>query len=260
MTVVYLYGFVPPETALPGDGLLGVDDTRVELVPYPGFAAAVSRLPEDGYGDAALERKGKDMEWMAAQGLGHEQVVAWFVDHSAILPSRLLTLFSGQAALDDVARAGAERIREALDRFSGLREWNLKVGFDAARIEPHLGEISETIAELDREIEAAAPGRAFLLKKKRGDMARTESRGAAIRTAQHLLDRLAPMAESVARLDLPADRAPVVLNAALLLPREREAEALDVATAEIDRLARIGVEVRYTGPWAPYRFVGGLHG
>jgi hypothetical protein len=259
MSIVYLYGFAPPEARLPDGGLLGVDDTEVELVPYDGFAAVVGRLPETGYDDAALERKGKDVEWMAAQGLGHEQVVAWFVDHWTILPSRLLTLFSGQAALDDAARAGAERIREALDRFSGLREWNLKVGFDADRIEPHLGEISEAIAALDREIEAATPGRAFLLKRKRGDLARVESRGAAIRTAQRLLDRLTPLAEKVARLDLPADQAPVVLNAALLLPREREAEALDATAAEVDRLARIGVEVQYTGPWAPYRFVGGLH-
>jgi hypothetical protein len=61
-----------------------------------GFGAVIGR-PETVSSADALERNCADVEWMAEQGLLHEQVVAWFVDHAAILPSRLLTLFSGQA-------------------------------------------------------------------------------------------------------------------------------------------------------------------
>lgn len=255
MSRIYLYGFVPPDVRLPPQGLLGVGDTEVELSPGDGFAAVISRPPEAEFSDAAIERRGADVEWVAEQGLRHEQVVAWFVDHATILPSRLLTLFSSAAALDANAAADAERIRRALDHFAGLREWNLKAGYDPVRIEAHLGEISEQIRQLDQEIEAASAGKGYLLKKKRAELARTEGRAAARRLASELLAELERSAQAVARLTPAADNAPMVLNAALLISHDREDDAREVARREAERLARLGITVQYTGPWAPYRFM-----
>jgi hypothetical protein len=260
MSLVYLYGFVPPDVQLPARGLLGVGDAEVELVPGDGFAAVVCRPPEEEFSDAALERRGSDMEWVAEQGLRHEQVVAWFVDHASILPSRLLTLFSSTAALDERVASDAERIRRALDRFADLREWNLKAGYDPARLEAHLGEISEQIGNLDREIETAAPGKGYLLKRKRAELARTEGRAAARRLASELLTDLERRAEDAARLTPAADDAPIVLNAALLIARADEADAQALVRREADRLARLGITIQYSGPWAPYRFMEGDDG
>jgi hypothetical protein len=255
MSVVYLYGCVPPAAPLPRSGLLGVGDAEVELMPADGFAVAYATLPDAEFGAAALERNCADVDWMAAQGLRHEQVIAWFVDHASILPSRLLTLFSALPALRERIESDSDRIRETLERFEGLREWDLKVGYDAPRLEEHLGEVSQEIRRLDDEIEQAAPGKAFLLKKKRRDLARSEGRAAARRLAHELLAGLEPDAAEVARLALTADGAPVVLNAALLIPRERENDALERANSEARRLSRLGIAVWYTGPWAPYRFL-----
>jgi hypothetical protein len=255
MSVTYLYGCVPPAMDLPEGGLLGVGDTEVELLPADGFAAVISSLPEAEFGGAGLERNCGDVDWMAGQGLRHEQVIAWFVDHASILPSRFLTLFSSTDALRDRLEREGDGIREALGRFEGLREWDLKVGYEASRLEEHLGEVSAEIRRLDDEIGQAAPGKAFLLTKKRRDLARTEGRAVARRLAHELLASLEPAATEVVRLALTADDTPVVLNAALLIPRSRESEALERATGEARRLGRLGIAVWYTGPWAPYRFL-----
>jgi hypothetical protein len=258
VSVTYLYGFAPPDARLPADGLLGVGDAEVELVPGDGFGAVIARLPDGQFAGAALERNCADVEWMAEQGLRHEQVMAWFVDHAAILPSRLLTLFSSDAALRDaIERAGAAGVRATLARFDGLREWDLKVSYDTTTMERRLGEVSDLIRSLDREIAEATPGKAFLLRKKRQDLARSETRVAAARLAKGLLTALEAFATDSARLPLTVDNAPVVLNAALLIPRSREEDALALAAHETRPLAELGVTVHYTGPWAPYRFVEG---
>ncbi|HSH45365.1 MAG TPA: GvpL/GvpF family gas vesicle protein [Longimicrobiales bacterium] len=255
MSVVYLYGFVPPSPGLPEDGLLGVGDAVVELVDLDGFAAAVGRLDTAAYGEQALEERTSDMEWMAEQGLRHEQVVAWFVDHAAIVPSRLLTLFSSDAALRDMVAGREQRIASELRRFAAAREWDLKVGYDPLRLGKRLGEISEEVADLDAEITRATPGKRFLLERKRKDLARTESRTAARRSASDLLESLREKVEDVSLLPLPEQGTPVVLNAALLVSREREQEVrADVSQREA-RLADLGFTVSFTGPWAPYRFV-----
>jgi hypothetical protein len=255
MSVVYLYGFAPADVALPEAGLLGVGDAEVELIPGDGFVAVAAALPSEDFGADALDRTSGDMEWMAEQGLRHEQVIAWFVDHAAIVPSPLLTLFSSAAALTARLDRDADRIRAGLDRFASLREWDLKVGYDPARLQEHLGEVSTEIARMDREIDEAGPGKAFLLKRKRADLARVEGRAAARDLARQLLDGLRPFAAEVARPTPVSDDAPVVLNAALLIPRDAEAEALAHARRESERLVALGVLVQYTGPWAPYRFL-----
>lgn len=260
MSVVYLYGFAPAGTRLPDGGLLGVGDAEVEILDGDGFAAIIGRLPDERYGEAALEGRVKDVEWMAEQGLRHEQVVAWFVDHAAILPSRLLTLFSSMAALERRMAQDGQRLRATLDRFAGLREWDLKVGYDASRLAAHLGEVSAEIGHLDRQIETAAPGRRYLLEKKRRDLARTESRTIAGDLARDLLAGLETHARDTARVAPVEDGAPVVLNAALLVGREHEAAALRHMQREAERLDRLGMIVHYTGPWAPYRFLDDDHG
>lgn len=255
MSVIYLYGCAPQDAHLPEGGLLGVGDAEVELMAADGCAVVFASLPDAEFGGEALERNCADVDWMAGQGLRHEQVIAWFVDHASILPSRFLTLFSSIDALRERIEREGDGIRDGLRRFEGLREWDLKVGYDAPRLEEHLGEVSDEIRRLDEAIEQATPGKAFLLTRKRRDLARTEARAAARRLAHDLLSSLETDAAEVARLALTADETPVVLNAALLIPRAAESDALERANREAQRLGSLGIAVWYTGPWAPYRFL-----
>lgn len=255
MSVIYLYGFVPEDTELPETGLLGVADAEVERQEGPGVAAIVSRVDPAEFQGEALERNCADVEWMARHGLSHEQVVAWFVDHATILPSRFLTLFSGRESLRVVMERESERIRAEMNRFRDLREWDLRVGYDAERLLSHLGEVSEEVGALDREIEVASPGKRFLLQKRRKDLARTEGRGAARRLANELLTELRPHARDVVTLTPPTDAEPTTLNAAFLVDREAESELREHVAREKERLEPLGLDIRLTGPWAPYRFM-----
>lgn len=255
MGVIYLYGFTDPDSSPPSGGLLGVGDAEVDVVELEGVAAVVGRIDSPAFDGEALERNTADVEWMAEQGLRHEQVVAWFVDHARILPSRLLTLFSGLEALADEVAGESEAIRSRLDRFGGLDEWDLKVAYVPARLMARIGEVSEEVGRLEREIEAASPGKRFLLEKKRKDVARTEARNAAGRLARDLLDALRPLADDVARLDPPGEEVPVSLNAALLVARDRREEMRSTFDRKRGRLEELGLTAQLTGPWAPYRFL-----
>ena len=255
MSVVYLYGFTPAATTLPDRGLLGVGDVEVELVELGEFSAVVGRLDAPGFAGDALEQNSGDVEWMAEQGLRHEQVVAWFVDHASILPSRLLTLFSGVDALRDRVEEDRSTIQSRLDRFGPLDEWDLRVSYESDRVMEHIAEISGEVEELDRQISEASPGKRFLLEKKRKDLARSESRTAAARLARELLASLRPLAEEVVTVDPPGDAPPATLTAALLVRRDRRDRVRSVVAAEGARVESLGLNVRLTGPWAPYRFL-----
>lgn len=255
--VLYLYGFVSPDATLPEHGLAGLGDAPVELVPLDGVAAVVSRLPAADYATERLDERTRDLPWVAEQGLAHERVVAWFVDHAQILPVALFTLYSSRAALVEEGVRRAPELRAALARLVGKREWDLKVAYAPDRLAAHLGEVSAAVAELDRRIAEATPGTRFLLERKREKLVEAETARTARRLAGELLDSVAADADRNVLLPLgPAEGAlPVVLNAALLVRLEAEARLGDRIRWRARALEELGVHVSFSGPWAPYRFL-----
>jgi hypothetical protein len=259
--VIYLYGFVPAGSPAPPESVRGLEHGAVELVEAGGFLAAVGRLPAGEYTEETVQARLREVPWVADRAVAHERVVAWFVDHSEIVPARLLTLYSSEAALREAASADGDRVASLLERFRGQREWDLKVSYRPAELTRHLGEISAEVAELDGQIAAAAPGRRFLLARKREDVVRTELTRAARDAAAGLLEALRPHALDTLRLPAPGGEAelPVALNAALLV-RTGDAPALRSAAAErTPSLEAHGFAVVLSGPWAPYRFMARAH-
>jgi hypothetical protein len=257
--VIYLYGFVPLDVPLPPEGLRGPGGGRVELLPAGDVAAAVSRLPEDTWGGDAVEARIEDLAWVGEQGLAHERVVLWFVDHGDILPARLFSLYSDEDALRAAMEPRRVALREGLARLGGRREWNLKVAYDAAELARHGGEISESVRQLDEEIRAAPPGRRYLMQRQRAELLKREVAHSARRLAAGLLDGLRPLAEAAQVLPLAAgdEGGAVCLSAALLVGRDGEAALRQEADRRIAELAALGMRITFSGPWAPYRFLEG---
>lgn len=256
--VVYLYGFVPPGAHLPEDGLAGVGDAPVRLLPMDGFAAAYATLPAAEYGAARVEARTDDLAWVAAQGLAHERVVAWFVDHAEIVPASLFTLYSSTAALAEATAAQAGAVCERLERFAGCREWDLKVAYDADEVRRHAAALDPDVRRVEEEIAQAGPGRRFLLEKRRGELLRDAAGTVARREAAALLDAVRPVAKEVKVLPLPEGRAtlPVALHAAALVAAGAEADFMSAVEGVRARVSGHGIRVDASGPWAPYRFVG----
>jgi hypothetical protein len=255
--LLYLYGFVPSDAATPPPELSGMDGAAVRLLDAGAFALASSEVDPAVYSAGALEERLGDLAWVGARGVEHEKVVTWFADHSTIVPVRLFTLFSSETSLLEEARRRADDVRASLRRFRGVREWDLKVSYELATLSRHLSELSDDARKMDAEIEAAAPGRRYLLERKREDVTRREAPAAARRRARSLLDELRPLAAAVTELDIPVHRdgLPVVLDAALLVPEERVEDLRKRVAAQEQELRGIGIRAQLTGPWAPYRFV-----
>ncbi len=258
---LYLYGFVAPAHAWGDDALpAGVADAGVERVQVGSLEAVVSRVPSDRFDAAALEEAIHDLEWVKALGAAHEAVVTWHVDRGDILPARLLTLYSDESALRDAVAERGDELADELRDLAGLREWDLKVTYDAAHLRRELGRVSDAVASMDAELAEAGPGRRFLLEKKRDKLVRSETTRTARALAREALEAAAGAAREHRVLAQPRsveEGSPVALSAALLVPREAEDALRAALTPQAERLAELGMAVELSGPWAPYRFVSG---
>ncbi len=256
MNPIYLYGFVPADARLPRGGLRGVGRGSVELAGADdlSFLAVVSSVDRGEFMGRGLERNCADMAWISELGLHHEEAIRWFVEHTTILPSRLLNVFSTRRTLLESAAHDADRIGRELNRFRGLREWDLTVGYDMAELDENLAEISEEVAAVERAIAAAKPGDRFPLHKRRSSVARNEGRAAAHRLARDLMAGIEAVAESVRPLTPPAG-VPVLASTALLVARGTEPTLRTRVVAARERARLLGLTVELDGPSAPYRFL-----
>jgi hypothetical protein len=256
---LYLYGFVGAGGPEPPETLAGIAGRRVEVIEVGGpIRAVLSAVPAEAFAPDRVEERVHDLEWVGEQGALHERVVTWFVDHGGILPVRLLTLYSGVQALREAVADQAGTLVRQMDRLHGLREWDVKVSYDATALAEHLGEVSEEVERIEREIGEASPGRRYLLERKRAQLVSEETSRVARKLASDFHATLERTAREARRLPLPRDRdeLPVVLNAAYLSEPVRERDLAAAAAAESARLRPLGFQVRLTGPWAPYRFLG----
>jgi hypothetical protein len=255
--LIYLYGFAPAGVHAPTSELSGIGEQPVELLETNGLTAIISRVDDQTYGSQQIEDRLEDLGWVAQQGIAHERVVAWFVDAAQIIPASLFTLYSSQRALESSIASRRSIIGSELQRLAGQREWDLKVSYDANALSAHSGDYSDAVRKLDEEIKTAPPGRKYLLERKRGELAKSEVSGVARELGRKIFERAAPICTNSITLPIPqtGEHLPVVLHAALLVARDREAELvqqLERARAESERS---GVHVTFSGPWAPYRFV-----
>jgi hypothetical protein len=167
-------------------------------------------------------------------------------------------MYSSTDALQEAVTARDAELRSELDRLRGHNEWDIKVFFNAAAMEDSAARLSDKVAQLDREIADASAGRKYLLQKKRADLLKGEVLQAAHERAVAVLNAVKPQVAQTRTLPLPRteDVMPVVLHAALLVRTEAEPRVVALLEGQAAELKSVGMDLSFSGPWAPYRFTG----
>jgi hypothetical protein len=225
----------------------------VDFVVLPageGVWLIVSHVPDAAYGEAALARGLRDIDWVAPRALAHETVVEQFLTARAVLPMPLFTLFTGDdRALAYVARH-RRRIEGVLSRVERQHEWGVRLTFqETAEGRPH------------RRVPSRTESGTGYLARKRDLREITRTRLAQARTfgnrAYRAIRREATDARRRADIEqLPAAGARLLVDAAFLVPVTRTSAFRAALRREARELDASGIAVAITGPWPPYNFIG----
>jgi hypothetical protein len=257
-TATYLYCLLrrpePPVTNDAPPGVPGASRPRV-LPVEDGLWLVTAQVPLPAYGEEALASRMEDLDWLSARALGHEAMVEHFAGRGerdapdladlALIPMKLLTLFSDDERALEHVREDLPRLRPILDRVAGREEWGVRVSYDP--------KAAREAADSAGTAEAPASGKDFLLRKKRVRDAGREAPEAARRAAAETFDALAARAVEASRR-APAAGNTLLLDAAFLVPRS-EREGFEAAVdAAARRLSGSHCELTLTGPWPPYNF------
>jgi hypothetical protein len=245
-TADLLYAYCAVEgspTALPGTGM--PDGSRPRTLPLTDrIAIIVSDVPSATYGAESIESRLSDLDWVGTAGAAHHVVIDAVADTGVVvLPFRLFTLFSSEAAAQRALGERREPMQRAFDRVRGKQEWVLRIGKpDPARMEAEPSPAG-----------SAATGTSFL-------QAKADARREAAMRATRVKEDAAAAFEALEQLADAARSRPVdasgnlMLDAAFLVPPSRVEALRETLNRRAQRLLRDGCPVSLTGPWPPYSF------
>jgi hypothetical protein len=235
----------PSLTRMP-EGPPGASRPRL-LEVGDGLRLVVADVPAERYGEGAIERGLRDLDWVSRCAVAHERVVESFLRARAVVPMKLFTLFlDDERALADV-RGRRRKLGRVLERVAGCAEWGLRVTFDDARPAP-------------RPASASSSGTDFLRAKRAARDAVRLQAARSRRDADAVHRELAGRA-AAARREKPgtgdgAVTARLLLDAACLVPAGQGARFRAAASRAARALVQKGCQVSLSGPWPPYHFVG----
>ncbi len=253
--LTYVYGLIVadrrPSLARVPRGVPGAAPVRLLDVDRNRYLAVADVKPRD-YGEAAINTRLSNLEWVSRVALAHEQVLETFATAATVLPMKLFTIFtSDERALVDVTR-NRQRIDALVKRVAGHEEFGVRVALDRAKA------IASQRAGSRTPTRRVASGIDYLARKKAQRDLATELVAHARETVAALYDRLATRAR-LARRRAPGELAgtdgPLLLDAAFLVARPRARAFRTQVAREARALARLGYGVTLTGPWPPYTFV-----
>lgn len=205
----------------------------------------VSDVPLDRFGEAAINAKLSDLDWVSRAAVAHEAVVESFDHAAAVVPMKLFTIFTDEDSATASFNVQAEVVDAAIKRVRDRIELGVRVTLDSGRTEA-------------RPRRRASTGAAYLAGKK-------SQRDRVVELARHareivadLYDQLSTVASDAMQRpasELPIKGGPLLLDAAFLVPRTGAARFRKVVARRAKELEPDGYRIALTGPWPPYSFV-----
>lgn len=245
--------------------LSGIREAEVRTITCAGLTVLASDVSLAEFGETALRENLENLAWLDEVARLHHYVVDAAARLLPLLPVRLATVYSGDAAVRAALTDHHDQLLDALRRVGGRVEWGVKAyatgGEDeAARVpSPRVPAGARSGGNADPGPGSGA-GLAYLKRRRDHLAAGREARAAAVQGARTLHTELAGKAAAAMvrppqSAQLSGVRQPMLLNAAYLLNADEGRAFTAAVAAEASEHPELRVEL--TGPWPPYSFADG---
>ncbi|HEY7976235.1 MAG: GvpL/GvpF family gas vesicle protein [Ktedonobacterales bacterium] len=231
----------------------------LELLASGELLAVVRGVPLADFSPEAISAHADDPAWLEQSARRHNSVIEAVHRGDTMLPAKFGSVYPRAEDVRAALRDEQATLRDHLAWLDGCDEWGVRLYGDLVAIRQRGEAQHSDVARLRQELEAASPGRAYLLRRKLADAQASVADDLLNHLIAQVYDQFAHHARAGlltwrmagARLDQD-DAHAELMRAAFLVPRD-SAQAF---IAEVGAVAARQPELwsAYSGPWAPYSF------
>lgn len=251
-TVLYVYA-ITREPAKPHVEAIDQSD-NYGSVKAGGVSAVFTPVSREAFSQEAIDLRAKDLEWLGAIGYRHQAVIAHLMRDTAVIPLRAFTQFNSEDSLRQYLSENSKQLGRVLDRLDGKQEWTLRIEFDAQKWHDALASRVASLRDIQQQIDASAPGKGFLLKKKLDEERKKASRAAEQALVAEIESAVLKKLQCETIAESREDREGAFPQINVLLNRDEESRIEDLRRELSDRYEKDGITLAVSGPWPPYTF------
>ena len=224
------------------------------------FFIVVKTVSETEFSEENLKKNLADIQWLEPNVREHIKVITLLMEQCTIVPFKFGTIYQSEERLVKFAEDYSDSLIENLLFVEWKEEWAVKIYCDRKALSGHIDDLSDEAAELEKQIMASSPGKAFLLKRKKEELIENEMDRICKNWGQDYYNEFKRMSSSTCLSNLlPKEFSGrndhMILNAAFLVSKDNAINF--VATARMMKMKNTGhgFDIEISGPWPPFSFI-----
>ena len=232
---------------------------NVYFIFYLGLYAVVGKVSTDEFSEENLKKNLSELEWIKTKVSIHEKVIETVMENSCVIPFKFGTVFNTEDSLKTMLTQHTEVFKENLKNLIGKEEWGVKIYCDMVKLKENLIQKDNELLNLDKEIKSSSAGKAFILKKKKGEFLNTIVNKNLNTYGQDSFERLKEhtIQSGINKL-LPKEvterEDDMILNSVFLIKKNKVEDFVNTVEGLKIEYADQGLFFDCTGPWPPYNF------
>jgi hypothetical protein len=226
---------------------------------YQGLYVVVSNVSTDEFSEENLKNNLADLEWIKTKVGIHEKAIETVMKNSCVIPFKFGTIFNTEENLKIMLKKHISKFKDTLKYLEGKEEWGVKIYCDIDKLKDNLIREDKELLNIDKEINSASPGKAFILKKKKVELVNISVNKKLNDYGQLIFEKLNQHSiESRINKLLPKEvtekKEEMILNSAFLIKKNKVENFIEAESALKETFEKMGFFLDCTGPWPPYNF------
>ncbi len=251
---VYCLANSPPELDA------STESRELKSFKYDGFYVVVKLVSEDEYDEENFKRNLSNIHWVETNARTHISVINSIMEHQTVIPFKFGTIFQTEERIQKCLLEYSDSLHENFKYIHAKEEWSVKVYCDRKALCSQIDELSEETAALETQIMASAPGKAFLLKRKKTEMIENEMDRLCKEYGQTYYEHFNSLSEANSLINmLPKEftgrQDTMILNATFLVRKNKVAELLNAIEVMKGNDEQSSFFIEASGPWPPFSFI-----
>lgn len=248
-----------------------ISDRQPELGKHPDFEGlrciltrgiftVVKMVPNSEFSEENLKKNLSDLGWLDTNAREHIRTISLLMEDYNVIPFNFGTIYNSQDSLLRFLEDYYDSLIEKIEYISGKEEWGIKMYFNRTMLIEQIDELSMEAADLEKQIMASSPGKAFLLRRKKSELIESEMNRLTKSYGQDYFNQLkkiseATMLNNLLPKELTGRDDTMILNASFLLYKDKASDFTATLNFLREKCVGFGFDIEFTGPWPPFSFI-----
>lgn len=254
--LIYVYGILNSPRELSNNPLF----VGLKCIPFRDLFIVIRMVSDSEFSEENLKKNLADMAWLDTYAREHIRIIGLLMDDGTVIPFNFGTIYTSEDSLIKFSNDYHDSFIENFKYIEGKEEWAIKIYCNTRVLCNHIDELSSEAADLEKQIMASSPGKAFLLRRKKSDLIENEMNRLTKVYGQEYFNEIKKMSEATALnnvvpKELTGRDDTMILNAAFLIFKNKSSEFMDTVSSIKMKYACYGFDIETSGPWPPYSFI-----